>query len=154
MHSPLHLATTTKKGMTKNFKTHRDSGGQLKAQPKCVVNLTPGVRGTDSHSTFFLIFPLCFFWFQREDVPTYQQRFGIPYFLSRNSLGSRPGAADVAWPGEPGAAAPATRESRTTHGTRSWQACCGWFPSPLRAARAAAAAAMAGTREPFLCLLR
>lgn len=154
MHS-LHLAiTTTKKGTTKNFKTHRDSGGQFKAQPKRVVNLTPGVRGTDSHSTFFLIFPLCFFWYHRQDVPTYQQRFGMSYFLSRNSLGSRPGATVVAWAGEPGSAAPATRESRTTHGTRSWQACCGWFPSPWRAARAAAAAAMARTREPFPCLLR
>lgn len=32
--------------------------------------------------------------------------------------------------GEFEAAAPATRESTTTHRTRPWQACCGWFPSP------------------------
>lgn len=51
----------------------------------------------------------------------------MPSFLSKNSPGARPGAAAVGWAGEP---EPVTRESRTTHRTRSWQACCGWFPSP------------------------
>lgn len=61
---------------------------------------------------------------------TFHRPFGMPYFLSKNSRGARPGAAAVGWAGEPRAPTTATRESRDTFGTRSWQACCGWFPSP------------------------
>lgn len=40
------------------------------------------------------------------------------------------GAAAAGWAEDPGARAPATQDSRAPHGTRSGQACCGWFPSP------------------------
>lgn len=66
----------------------------------------------------------------KANVPTLHRPVGMPYFLSKNSPGARPGAAAAGWAGERGAPAPAPRERRATHGTRSWQACCGWFPSP------------------------
>lgn len=77
----------------------------------------------------------------------------MPYSPSKNSSGAKLGAVVVAWAGEPGAAAPQPLD-RAEPGTA---------PVPGRpavagsrvpgAARTAAAAAMAGTREPFPCLL-
>lgn len=81
-----------------------------------VCKSDPGVRGTDSHSTFFLIIPLCFYWYQKQDAPTFHQLVGMPYFLSKFlkiSPGAEPGAAAVVWAGGSGALAPANRARRT-----------------------------------------
>lgn len=53
----------------------------------------------------------------------------MPYFLSKNPRGARPGAAAAGWAEEPGQRRQAAA-SGTTRGTRSRQACCGGRPSP------------------------
>lgn len=70
-----------------------------------VCKSDPGVRGTDSHSTFFLVIPLCFYWYHRQDAPTFHQLIGMPYFLSKFlkiSPGAGPGLRSWCGLGGPG----------------------------------------------------
>lgn len=70
--------------------THTDTHEIKKTQQKTSntgfggirsANLISGDHGTDSHSTFFLIFSLCFFWYHTQDVPTFHQADGTSHFL-------------------------------------------------------------------------
>ena len=93
------------------------------------------------------IFSLCFFWYHRQDAPTFHQPMEMPYFLSKNSSGAKLGAVAVGWAGESGAG---ERAEPSTAPVPGRPAAAG---SRVPRAARTAAAAMAGTREPFPCLL-
>ena len=149
-HSAVHLlTTTTTKREQKNFK---DTGLSLRLNHSVCVNPTPGVRGADSHSTFFSTFPLCFSLVAPARCACISPAGGTPCFLSNNPRGAGPGAEACGGRGARGTGAGRPREQ---HHARHplLPGLLGLVPGSL-GLQGQQAAAMAGTREPFPCLLR
>lgn len=120
-----------------------------------VCKSDPGVRGTDSHSTFFLVIPLCFYWYHRQDAPTFHQLIGMPYFLSKFlkiSPGAGPGLRSWCGLGGPGHWRQQTESAEPAR--HPLPAGLLWPVPESLGLRGQQQAAMGGTREPFLCLLR